>query len=91
MNTLRHHTHPKWGQIRRARWGQIKLSFPTSMATPRTHEATRPAQPLQIVQTVRIGAEPGLELADRPRIVHASTRAIHKSHPRPVKWIPLSA
>lgn len=23
--TLRHHTHPTWGQTRRAQWGQIKL------------------------------------------------------------------
>jgi hypothetical protein len=28
MTTLRHDTHDRWGQIRRARWGQIKWTFP---------------------------------------------------------------
>ena len=28
MTTHHHHTPNKWGQIKRARWGQIKLTFP---------------------------------------------------------------
>ncbi len=28
MTTHHHHTHHKWGHIRRARRGQIKLTFP---------------------------------------------------------------
>jgi len=39
------------------------------------HEPRRPAQPLQVVQTVGVGREPGRELAHRPRVVDASTRS----------------
>ena len=53
---------------------------PTSVvAASRADEARRPPQPLQVIHAVRIGAEPGLELAHGPRIVRASTRAIHRS------------
>jgi len=34
-------------------------------------EAARPPQPLQVVQVVRIAAEPGLELTHRPRVMQA--------------------
>src|ERR1035437_2950839 len=44
------------------------------VAAARTDEAIRPAQPLQVVQAIRIGPEPGLQLADRCRVVHARTR-----------------
>ena len=50
----------------------------TIVAAVRASEASGPSQPLQVVQTVRIGAEPGLELAHGPRIVRASTRVIHR-------------
>ena len=48
------------------------------VAALRADEASGPPQPLQVVQAVRIGAEPGLELAHGPRIVRASMRAIHR-------------
>ncbi len=32
MTTHRHQTHNRWGQIRRARWGQIKWTFPSGGA-----------------------------------------------------------
>ena len=37
-------------------------------------EAVRPAQPLQVVQAVRVGGEPGLHLAGRPRKVPTRPR-----------------
>lgn len=49
------------------------------VATVRAGEASGPSQPRQVVQAVCIGSEPGLELAHRPRIMRACTRAIH--HP----------
>ena len=47
------------------------------MAAALADEPARPAQPLQVVQAVRIGTEPRLELARRPRVMHAPTRTIH--------------
>ena len=47
------------------------------VAAPRTPEPGRPSEPLQVVQAVRIGPEPRLELAKGPRIVGASPRVIH--------------
>ena len=50
---------------------------PAPEAAVRAGKATRPTQPLQVVQTVRISPEPGLELAQGPRIVRASVRVSH--------------
>ena len=47
------------------------------MRAARADEALGPPQPLKIVQAVRIGREPGMEFANRPRIVLASTRVRH--------------
>ena len=47
------------------------------MTTGRAGETTRPAHPVQVVQAVCIGAEPGLELASRPRVMGADTRLLH--------------
>jgi len=59
------------------------------VAAALTSEAGGPSQPLQVVQAVRIGPEPGLELADGSRIVRASARVIDPGslHGPPVKWI----
>ena len=43
----------------------------------RAGETTRPPYPVQVVQAVCIGAEPGLELASRPRVMGADTRLLH--------------
>ena len=43
----------------------------------RAGETTRPAHPVQVVQAVCISAEPGLELASRPRVMGADTRLLH--------------
>jgi hypothetical protein len=40
------------------------------MATARTHEALGPAQPVQTVEPVLVGPEPGPELPGRTRIMH---------------------
>ena len=48
-----------------------------AVGSSRAGEAGGPPQPLQVVQAVRIGPEPGLELAHGPRIVSAGTRVIH--------------
>ena len=48
------------------------------VATGRAAEPGRPAQPLQVVQAVRVGGEPGPELAHRPRVVHPCPRPSHK-------------
>ena len=47
------------------------------MTAGRAGETTRPAHPVQVVQAVCIGAEPGLELASRPRVMGADTRLLH--------------
>src|SRR5260370_37759771 len=44
---------------------------PAGVPAPRADEPVWPAQPLQVVQTVSVGAEPGLELPGRPRVVPA--------------------
>ena len=49
------------------------------VATSRARETSGPSKPLQVIQTVCISSEPGLELTHGPRIMRASTRAIH--HP----------
>ncbi|MEX2374913.1 MAG: integrase core domain-containing protein [Dehalococcoidia bacterium] len=46
----------------------------------------RPAQPRQVVQTVRIRAEPRLELPERSRVVHTCARSRHPTSLTPVKW-----
>jgi len=51
----------------------------TSLATVRTRETRWPTEPLQIVEAVSIGSEPGLDLACRSRVVHAGTQSTH--HP----------
>ena len=38
------------------------------------HETVRPAQPLQVIQAVRVGREPGLQLTGRPRIIPTRPR-----------------
>ena len=59
----------------------------------RAHEPVRPAQPLQVIQTVGVGAEPRLELAHRTRVIPSRQR--RSAHGRrnyrasgPAKWIP---
>ena len=47
------------------------------MTAGRAGEPARPAQPLQVVQAVLIGAEPGLELARRPRVVSSGPGLLH--------------
>src|ERR1039457_6903446 len=50
---------------------------PPARAACRAGETALPAQPLQVIQAVRVRPEPRLELARRPRVVHAATRLIH--------------
>ena len=47
---------------------------PAAMPAPGADEAARPPQPVQEVQAVGIGREPGLELSGRSRVVHARPR-----------------
>ena len=49
----------------------------SSASSPDGGESARPAQPLQVVQAVRVGTEPGLELARHPRRVNSGARLIH--------------
>ena len=48
-----------------------------AVAAGRTDEARRPAEPLQVVEAIRIGPEPRLELTHGPRIVLAGARTLH--------------
>src|SRR6266511_195405 len=51
-----------------------------SVTAPRADEALGPPQPVQVVQAVGVGREPGLELPDGPRVVPARPgleRTIH--------------
>ena len=48
----------------------------TSMTATWADEPVRPAQPLQVIQAVLIGPEPGKELPSRARIVRASLTGI---------------
>ena len=48
-----------------------------AVAAARTGEALRPPEPVQIVEAIRIGPEPRLELTHRPRIVLSSARLLH--------------
>ena len=64
-----------------------------SVTAARADEAGRPAQPLQVVEAVRIASEPSLELAHGLRIVPAGTRMLHclslhrlNGYPRADKW-----
>lgn len=50
------------------------------MPALRADEAARPTQPVQVVQAVRIGAEPGPQLAGRTRVVHPSARTKLLTH-----------
>ena len=59
-----------------------------AVAAGRTDEARRPAEPLQVVEAIRIGPEPRLELTHGPRIVLAGADA-PRTQLTPVKWIPL--
>ena len=52
----------------------IAQSPASGMTAGRADEPARPAQPLQ---AVRVGAEPGLELARRPRVVNPGAGLIH--------------
>ena len=65
-------------RIHREYLGRLAQPPASVVAALRADEASGPPQPLQVVQAVRIGAEPGLELAHGPRIVRASMRAIHR-------------
>lgn len=47
------------------------------VAATRADESSEPAHQLQVIEAVRIGGEPGLELAARPRLVLAGTRGGH--------------
>lgn len=47
----------------------------TKLSAVRAHEPARPAQPLQVVQTISVGAKPGQKLAHRPPVVHPGYRS----------------
>ena len=50
----------------------------TSVTAGTIFDRTRtPLKPLQVVQAVRVGPEPGLEIAHGPRKVRPSARVIH--------------
>src|SRR6185437_4089568 len=49
----------------------------SNAVAPGAFEPVWPAQPLQIVQAVGIGAEPGLKLADRAWVVQPATDLSH--------------
>jgi hypothetical protein len=48
------------------------------LAASWANEAGGPSQPFQVVQTIGISPEPGLELAHRPRVVLARARIVHR-------------
>src|SRR5271166_2141264 len=50
----------------------------SGMPTPRANEPARPTQPLQVVKTVLVGAEPRQKLTGRPRVVRTRSRIIHE-------------
>lgn len=60
------------------------------MATRRADEATRPSQPLQVIQAVRISREPRLKLPKGLGVVCAGVGTFHYPSLRstPVKWTP---
>ena len=58
----------------------------SSTATGGADEPVRPAKPLQVVQAVRIRAEPRLHLTERPRVVNTSTGLRHPISLAPVTW-----
>jgi len=66
--------HRRAPAARRALVPAVRDQPASRMATPWTHEALRPAQPVQVVQAVRIGDEPRPELTSRPRVVHPRPR-----------------
>ena len=49
------------------------------VTTRRACKPARPAQPLQVVQAVLIGAEPGQELSRRARVVRPGARIFHST------------
>jgi len=51
----------------------------------RAGETARPAQPVQIIQAIGVSAEPGLQLACRPRVVPTRPWMLHRSQVTPVK------
>jgi len=53
----------------------------TDVPTARAEEPVRPAQPLQVVQALRVRGEPRLELSQRPRVVHPTAWVIDRHHP----------
>ena len=55
------------------------------MPADRADKTTRPAQPLKVVQAVRVGSKPGLELTYGPRIMCAGMRIL-----RPLSLLRLS-
>ena len=73
----------------RAHEPPVSQSPTTSVAAFRADELGRPPQPLKVVQAVRVGLEPRLELAKGTGVVNASPREIHGDRVRltPVKWI----
>jgi hypothetical protein len=53
-----------------------------------TDEPAGPAQPLQVVQAVSVSRKPGLELAERPRVLLSRLRSDRTRISTPVRWIP---
>src|SRR5262249_4394945 len=51
-------------------------------------ESVRPAQPLQVIQAIIVGPEPGQQLPQRTRIVGTRHRHRHASSLTPPRWIP---
>ena len=49
-----------------------------SLTAGRAHEPGRPSQPLQVVQAVGVGPEPGLKLTHGSRVVLAGARVVHR-------------
>ena len=60
-------------------WLKLAERPALAVAAARTGEALRPPEPVQIVEAIRIGPEPRLELTHRPRIVLSSARLLHTS------------
>jgi len=56
---------------------------PPRRPTARTEEAARPAKAGEVIATGQLVREPGLKLAERPRVVHAADR-MRCSHPAKV-------
>src|SRR4051794_16971396 len=85
---------PAVTDVRRPAAGALEPAVsqpPAALSAVRADEPRRPAQPLQVVQAVRIGGEPGQELPGRRRVVQAGHRARTMAGAYgvpPVRWIP---